>query len=67
MTQKKQSYFERMNEIRESLKGNVKYQPVDNYYQQLKLKKYQAMYDAMIEKLANKRSKSQIEDVQEID
>lgn len=56
-----------MNEIRESLKGNVKYQTVDNYYQQLKLKRYQAMYDAMVEKLANKRSKSQIEDVEEID
>lgn len=56
-----------MNEIRESLKGNVKYQPVDNYYQQMKLKKYQNMYDVMIEKLANKRSKSMIEDVQEID
>ncbi len=56
-----------MNEFRKSQKGNVKYQPVDNYYQQLKLKKYQAMYDAMIEKLANKYSKSKIEDVQEID
>lgn len=56
-----------MKEIRESLKGNVKYQPVDNYYQQMKLKKYQNMYDVMIEKLANKRSKSMIEDVQEID
>jgi flagellin-specific chaperone FliS len=33
----------------------------------MKLKKYQQLYDVMIEKLANKRSKSQIEDVQEID
>ena len=40
---------------------------MDTYYLEMRLKKYQKLYNQMLEKLSNKRSISQIDDTEEID